>query len=110
MLTLEIDKDLVQVEGIDVNIMGTAFTDRPHAKIAVYAMRKNDDGCWVTDTYRPIVTIETDLDAEDYYDEWYGFSADTAPGDFPGEVLRFIRPFLYAATVRQAEEALGVTN
>jgi hypothetical protein len=94
MLKLEINGTVHEVEGIDVNVYGAEFTDKAHAQIAVYEQRKDADGFWRTETGETLLSIDTNLPLEDYYDEWYGFSEETAPGDFPGEVLRFIKPFI----------------
>lgn len=98
MLKLNIDGTVHEVEGIDVNVYGAEFTDKEHAQIAVYRMRKTSQGFWDTDTGETLVSIDTNMPLEDWYDEWYGFSAETAPGDFPGEVLRFIQPFIEEVT------------
>ena len=85
----------VEVEGLDVNVwLDEEETERVF--VTVYPMYRDANGYWATNTGVILNTIPTDLPPSEYDrdGEWYGFSDDTAPGDFPGEVLRFIAPLI----------------
>ena len=85
--------------GIDVNVWDSAvYGDRPFKGIVVsiYKMGVDANGFNTTETLNgSLLSIDTNLPQDEWGDdEWYGFTADTAPGEFPGEVMRFIAPFI----------------
>ena len=99
MLKLNIDGAIHECpHGIDVNVWNsTLYGNRPFkgVVVSIYKMHLTPDGFNDTDTINgSLLSIDTDLDPEVWDDDWFGFNADTAPGDFPGDVFRFIKPFI----------------
>jgi len=103
MLKLNIDGVIHECpHGIDVNVWDSAiYGDRPFKGIviSVYKMHLTPDGFNDTDTINGgLVSIDTNLPQDEWgEDDWFGFSADTAPGEFPSEIMRFIAPFIEEA-------------
>ncbi|UVG35068.1 hypothetical protein SEA_CECE_319 [Microbacterium phage Cece] len=85
-------------DGIDVNVWdSTVYGDGTDRGIVVtaYRMLTDEDGFTDTDMNAVVLSIDTDLPRELWGDDdWFGFSDDTAPGDFPHQILAILTPYL----------------
>ena len=95
------DGTVREVEALDINVWNAdAYGDGEHTGVVVtaYPMMKNEEGHWDTATDLPIFTASTNLDPEDWDDDWFGYTDDTAPGEFPGDVRRIVENVLKEIT------------
>jgi hypothetical protein len=89
---IDTDGRLQTCEGIDLNLWYNDQTDA--VELVGYPMDKNARGLWDTNTQSVVFWAKTDFDTEDYYDEWYGLSADTLPHEIPADVLDLVNRIL----------------
>lgn len=90
------DGTVREVDALDINVWNAdRYGDGEHSGVSVtaYPMMRNGE-YWDTATNLPIFTASTNLDPEDWEDDWFGYSEDTAPGEFPAEVRRIVENVL----------------
>lgn len=80
----------VEIEGIDINVWNSnVYGSGPARGVVItgYAMSRDEDGFWDTATLQePLFSADTNLDPEDWDDDWFGMSDDNTPVDVPSDV------------------------
>lgn len=97
MFNIQTDAGVIEAQGIDINVWNTnLYGSGPAEGIRVtgYAMSKDAEGYWDTDTETILFSATTSFDPDEYEDEWFGLSEDTTPGDMPYEVLTLVNSIL----------------
>jgi hypothetical protein len=93
MFNIQTPAGVIEAQGIDINVWLTDEEDENSTvRLTAYPMRKGADGYWDTDTQTILFSADTNFSG--YYDEWYGLSEDTTPGDMPYEVLTLTNAIL----------------
>lgn len=90
-----------EVEALDINVWNADnYGDGTRSGVIVtaYPMTKDEEGFWDTNTRVHVFTVDTNLDPEDWDDDWFGYSDETAPGEFPADVLRIVENVLKEVT------------
>lgn len=90
-----------EVEALDVNVWNAdIYGDGTKSGVVItaYPMAKDADRFWDTDTSVYVFTVTTNLDPDDWDDDWFGYSDDTGPADFPADVLRIVENVLKEIT------------
>lgn len=81
---IDTDGRMQECEGLDINVWLDEEGNR--VNLTAYKMEKDENDLWRTNTNVCLFWANTNFSAEDYADEWYGYSDDTVPGDMPTEV------------------------
>lgn len=95
------DGTVRETEALDINVWNAdLYGDDDHTGVVVtaYPMNKTEDGYWDTALDLIVFSIPTDLDPDDWDDDWFGYSDDTAPGEFPGDVRSIVEGTLKKIT------------
>lgn len=91
-----------EVDALDINVWNANMYgdgEKSGVVVTAYPMMKTEEGHWDTVTDLVVFSAETDLDEEDWEDDWFGLSDDTGPADFPAEVRRIVDNVLKEITV-----------
>jgi len=91
------DGTVREVEALDINVWNAAsYGDgsRSGVVITAYPMYTDEDGFWSTDTSAHVFTADTNLDPGDWDDDWFGYSEDNTPAEFPIEVRHIVENVL----------------
>lgn len=90
------DDTIREVEALDINVWNAdryGDSEREGVIITVYPMTMQD-GFWDTATDLIVFSTSTDLDPDDWDDDWFGYSDDTAPGEIPEDVRQIVERIL----------------
>lgn len=91
------DGTVREVEALDINVWDAdVHGDGEHEGVVVtaYPMEKDAEGVWYTHQDLIVFSAETYLDPDDWDDDWFSYSDDIAPGEFPAEVRRIVENVL----------------